>query len=187
MSYYGYDQSSRHLAHKGKKGSKWGFTNGKRNGKRTAKYDDGGYNVGDGRKYKSKHYVMTKDTNDVDVYKRGDRTLTVKQEKRIFNKETTDAKGNITLQEGALTRGKRKIGKTVVPAINKASKSAAKSAKKISKSAKVKSKEVAAKAEKGKKKVMKWLEKKGLYTKEASVSNKVVTVSAPKSKKKKKK
>lgn len=309
MSYYGYNRDAygEYIAHKGKKGSKWGYTKGKKNGKRTAKGDKweliddktgykDDYEIGDSRKIGNKNYVLKETSNGEDIYIHTNRDGSVseiryKKGKGFFDKKTksiltvdssyiSDAGSGSskskheweTVQEGSLSRGKRALKNKVNEAVKKAkaakkaekskakpkeqvpksykyggkqyalssvedngahykkgnhtvvvsqhgisktrnmgtyrqgkkaityiaegkdaqrkrkiekvTKSINKTTKKISKSAKVTSKEVKAKAEKGKKKVLKWLEKKKLYTSKASVSNKIVTTSTKKKKKK---
>lgn len=130
--------------------------------------------------YKGKQYKLVGVEENGAHYKKGNHTVVVSQhgisKTRNMGTYRQGKKAVTYIAEGKDAQRKRKIEK-VTKSINKTT-------KKISKSAKVKSKEVAAKAEKGKKKVLKWLEKKGLYTSEASVSNKIVTTSTKKKKKK---
>lgn len=106
MSYYGYDREAygRYLAHKGKKGSKWGYTKGKKNGKRTALGDKweiiddkagykDDYEIGDSRKIGNKNYVLKETRNGKDIYTHTNRDGSVSEihyskGKGFFDKKT---------------------------------------------------------------------------------------------------
>lgn len=179
MSYYGYNRDAygEYLAHKGKKGAKWGYTNGKKNGKRTAKGRSVDKIKEEAKKlpkgsslfynHKGKRYMLDSVKDNGIHYKSGNHTIIVRKGEKLktVNMGTLrDGKKSTTyVSEGkaAQTKRKVKVAKNEAMAkVTKASKNLDKKAKKISKAAKVKSKEVAKKAAKGKKKLMSMLKKK---------------------------
>lgn len=189
MSYYGYDRSSQYLSHKGKKGAKWGYTNGKRNGKRTANgKEESGESYLDLLKrvppntktqytYKGKTYMLSDYKEYAGgegraIYKNGNHTIAVVKGKGLKDKKyTTSGNGKVHthVEEGKLKRAKEDFNKKAA----KVDRNIKKSTKKASNVAKKTVKSVAKQAEKGKKTVEKWLKKNKTSKKK---SKKTITV-----------